>query len=207
MLHFYVLYACLYMIPGKHAVHPPKARCVEAQAYFQADDCRRQLPKGGGLMEHNRHSRSWLECKETRADSWIAADANDPGSRLYKAQASASDGKGLTALLAPLSPQARARLKPGELGRRFQMAFQGPGNLSFFVVGTGKKVIACAVTDLDDFQFADMAADVSSAAESMTNEKDLDFDTIVEDAGVKASYHSELSERTMPPPGGMDAGP
>lgn len=207
MLHIYVLYACVYMIPGKHALHPAKAQCVEAQAYFRADDCRKQLPKGGGLTGHDRQARSWLECKETSADSWIPSDANDPGSRMYKAEASASDKSGLAALLAPLTPQARAAFKAGGFGHRLQVAFQGPGNLSFFIVGTGAKVIACAVTDLDDFQFADIAADVSSAGESVTNDKDLDFDTMLEDAGVKASYHTEQSERTMPPPGGMDAGP
>lgn len=205
MLDLYVLYACVHIGAGKPYAKTGKTQCVESQVFFRADECKRQVPKGGGLKKQDRHTWSWHECKETRADSWIAADANDPGSQLYKAEASVSDVNALAALLAPLSPQARATLEPDYLKSPFQRAFQGPGNLSFFIVGTGSRIIAFAVTHLDDFQFADMAADVSSSSEQMTT--DLDFDTIAENAGVQLSYHTETSQRAMPPPGGMETEP
>ena len=207
MLDLYVLYACMHIGAGKPYAKTGKTQCVESRVYFHADDCKRKVPKGGGLSKQNRYTWSWLECKETRADSWIAADANVPGSQLYKAEASVADANALAALLAPLSPQARATLAPDHLKGAFQRAFRGPGNLSFFIVGTGSRVIAFALTHLDDFQFADMAADVSSSSEQMTTEKDLDFDTIAENAGVKLSYHTEMSQRAMPPPGGVEAEP
>lgn len=207
MLDLYVLYACVHIGAGKPYAKTGKTQCVESQVYFRADECRRKVPKGGGLAKQNRHTWSWLECKETRADSWIAADASDPGSRLYKAEAGVSDENALAALLTPLSPQARATLKPDDFKSPFQRAFQGPGSLSFFIVGTGSRVIAFAVTHLDDFQFADMAADVSSSSEQMTTAKDLDFDTVAEDAGVKLSYHTETSQLAMPPPGGVETEP
>lgn len=207
MLDLYVLYACVHIIGGKHAHQASKTQCVEGQVFFDISECKKELPKGGGLMEKSKHARSWLECKETRADSWIPADAAGRGTRLYKAEARVSDGNALAALLAPLSPQARATLGPDDLKRPFQRTFQGPGSLSFFIVGTGSSVIAFAVTHLDDFQFADMAADVSSASADMTTEKNLDFATMAEDAGVELSYHTETSQRAMPPPGGVEAEP
>jgi len=207
MLDLYVLYACMHLSAGKHAHQAVKSQCVEAQIYFHADECKKELAKGAGLTQRSKRARSWLECQETRADSWIPADAKDPGSRLYKAQASVSDGNALAALLAPLSPQARATLGPGDSKQTFQRAFQGPGNLSFFVVGTGSRVIVYAVTHLDDFQFADMAADVSSSSEGMTTEKDLDIETVAEDAGVELSYHTETLQRAGPPPGGVASEP
>lgn len=158
-------------------------------------------------MEHSKRSQSWFECKETRADSWIGADASDPGTRMYKAEADVSDESALSALLAPLSSKARATLKSGDLKSQFERAFQGPGILSFFVVGTGSRLIVYAVSHLDDFQFADMAADVSSSSEDMATEKDLDVETMAENAGVKLSYHTEMLQRTIPPPGGVEAGP
>lgn len=207
MLDLYVLYACVHLGAAKPAVAEARTRCVEAQVYFQADQCRKALPSGGGLMEHSKRSQSWFECRETRADSWIGADATDPGTRMYKAEAGVSDESALSALLAPLSPQARAALKSGDLKRQFERAFQGPGILSFFVVDTGSKLIVYAVSHLDDFQFADMAADVSSSSEDMATEKDLDVETMAENAGVKLSYHTEMLQRTIPPPGGVEAGP
>lgn len=203
----YVLYACLHVTAAKHAPQPGKTRCVEAQTYFHLDECKRELAKGGALKGPAKHPQSWLQCQETRADSWIPADASDSGSRLYKAEASVSDAGELSALLAPLSPQARASLEPGDLERAFQRAFQGPGSLSFFVVGTGSRLIVFAVTHLDDFQFADMAADVSSSSEGMTTGKDLDVETMAEDAGVELSYHTETSQRAGPPPGGVASEP
>ncbi|HEX3845426.1 MAG TPA: hypothetical protein VHV80_13790, partial [Steroidobacteraceae bacterium] len=89
----------------------------------------------------------------------------------------------------------------------FERTFQGPGRLSFFIVGTGSSVLAFAVTNLDDFQFAQMAADVSSSSDPMTSEKDMDFDTIAEDAGVTLRHHTEMSQRDMPPPGNIETGP
>lgn len=207
MLDLYVLYACVHLGAAKPAVPEARTRCVEAQVYFQADRCRKALPNGGGLMEHSKRSQSWFECKETRADSWIGADASDPGTRMYKAEADVSDESALSALLAPLSSKTRATLKSGDLKSQFERAFQGPGILSFFVVGTGSRLIVYAVSHLDDFQFADMAADVSSSSGDMAAEKDLDVETMAEDAGVKLSYHTEMLQRTMPPPGGVEAGP
>lgn len=201
MLHLYVLYACVHLNAARHAAGAGTTRCVERQVFFHAEECRKALPKPGGLTAKTRKSRSWLECKATAADSWIAADAAGQGSRLYEAQAGAADADALAALLAPLSPQARARLRPVDFKHAFERAFQGPGRLSFFVVGTGSSVTVFAVTDLDDFQFAGMAADVSSASESPT---DLDFAAIAEDAGVELSYPSEMSQRAMPPPGGVE---
>lgn len=207
MLHLYLLYACVYMSPGKHAPKAPATRCVEERIFFDAERCKRELPKGGGLTAHSRHSRRWIECKETTADSWIPAGTPAPGSRLYEAEVGAADENALPALLAPLSAQARVTLESAGFKQPFQRAFQGPGSLSFFVVGTGSRVVVFAVTNLDDFQFAQMAADVSSSSDPMTTEKDLDFDTIAEDAGVTLSRHTELSQRAMPPPGGIDTGP
>lgn len=201
MLHLYVLYACVHLHAARHASAAATTRCAERQVFFHADECKKALPKPGGLTEKSRESRSWLECKASAADSWIAGDATGQASRLYKAQAGAADDEALSALLAPLSPQARAALEPADFKHAFERAFQGPGRLSFFVVGTGSKVTVFAVTNLDDFQFAGMAADVSSSSESPT---DLDFETIAEDAGVELSYHSEMSQRAMPPPGGVE---
>ena len=204
----YVLYACVHVSAGKHSHEPDRSQCVEAQTYFHVDECRKELAKGGALKKkRSKHPQSWLECQETRADSWIPADASDAGSRLYKAQASVSDKDEVAALLAPLSLRARAALEAGELERPFQRAFQGPGNLSFFVVGTGSSLIVFAVTHLDDFQFADMAADVSSSSAGMTSAKDLDVVTMAEDAGVELSYHTETMQRTEPPPGGVATAP
>lgn len=195
------------MIAGKHAPQPGKTQCVESRVFFQAAQCKSRLPKGAGLTEKSKYARRWLECEETRADSWIPADPNDGITRLYEAQASAADEGALAALLAPLSPQERATLESGGLKRSFQRAFQGPGGLSFFVVGTGSSVIVFALSNLDDFQFADIAADVSSSTVPTSTDRDFDFRTIAEDAGVQLSYHTESSQRAMPPPGGMAAAP
>jgi hypothetical protein len=207
MLHLYVLYACLHLSGGKAAPPAGTTQCTERQVFFRAEECKGKLPKGGGLTAHSRHARSWLECRETAGDSWIPAQADDRDSRLYEAQAGASDESALAALLAPLSTQARSALRSGDFKHPFQRAFQGPGRLSFFLVGTGSRVLVFAVTNLDDFQFAQMAADVSSSSDPMTTEKDLDFDTIAEDAGVTLSRHVEPSQRAMPPPGGIVTAP
>lgn len=207
MLHLYVLYACLHLNAGKHAPKTGTTQCVEKQIFFRVDDCKANLPKGGGLTAHSRHERSWLECRMTPADSWIAAEANGGGSWLYEAQASTSDESSLAALLAPLSPDARATLRRADFKQAFARTFQGPGRLSFFIVGTGSSVLAFAVTNLDDFQFAQMAADVSSSSDPMTTEKALDFDTIAEDAGVTLKHHAETLQRDMPPPGNVATGP
>lgn len=202
MLHLYVLYACVHLIAGKHAAQPGKTQCVESRAFFQAEQCKSRLPKGAGLTQKTKSARSWLECQETEADSWIPADPDDGVSRLYEAEASVSDASAMAALLAPLPPQARATLAPGGFRRR---AFQGPGALSFFIERTGSSVIVFAVSNLDDFQFADIASDVSSS--SVAPEEDLDFSSIAEYAGVQLSYHTEISQRTLPPPGGMATAP
>jgi hypothetical protein len=207
MLQLYILYACLHLNAGKHAPKEGTTHCVEKQIFFRADDCKRELPKGGGLTAHTRHERTWLECKVTADDSWIPPEANGGGSRVYQARASASDQAALAALFAPLTPDARATLQQADFKQAFQRAFQGPGRLSFFIVGTGSSVIAFAVTNLDDFQFAQMAADVSSSTDPMTTEKEVDFDTIAEEAGVTLSRQTEISQRDMPPPGNIVTGP
>lgn len=207
MLHLYVLYACLHLNAGRHASRTATTQCTERRTFFSADECRRELPKGGGLTAHSRHARSWLECKAAEGHAWIPGDADVSGSWLYEAQARASDENALAALLAPLSPQARATLRPADLKQPFQRTFQGPGRVSFFIVGNGSTVVVFAVTNLDDFQFAQMSADVSSLSDPMASATGLDFDTIAEDAGVTLSRHTEASQRSMPPPGGMETGP
>jgi hypothetical protein len=205
MLHLYVLYACVHLSARRPLPQAGRTTCTEKQVFFSADPCRRVLPKHGGLIDRSKDARSWVECKETVADSWIPADARAAGSRLYQAAAAVSDESAMAALLAPLAASARAALAAGGFAHPFQRAFQGPGNLSFFVVGNGSSVIAFAVTNLDDFQFAQMEADVSSSS-AMTTE-DLDFTTLAEDAGVELSYHTWMSQRAMPPPGGLETGP
>ncbi|HUN70853.1 MAG TPA: hypothetical protein VMU52_00985 [Steroidobacteraceae bacterium] len=207
MLHLYVLYACVHFA-GKHVPQAGKTQCVESQVFFNAGQCRRQLPKRPDKAQKTDYGRSWLECDATTADSWIpAAEANESGNRMYKAIAAVSDAGALAALLAPLAPQERAALAPGDFKGRLERSFQGPGRLSFFIIGTGSRVLAVAVTNLDDFQFADFATDVSSSAAAMTGDEDLDFSTIAEDAGIQLSYHTEMSRRDKPPPGGMRAEP
>src|SRR6185312_9081967 len=144
MLHLYVLYTCVHLNAAKHASGPGTTRCVERQVFFHADECRKALPKPGALTEKTRESRSWLECKATAADSWIAADASGPENRLYEAHAGVADADALSALLAPLSAQARATLEAAGFKHAFGKAFQGPGRLSFFVVGSGSSVTVFA---------------------------------------------------------------
>jgi hypothetical protein len=203
----YVLYACVHFT-GKHAPQAGKTQCVESARFFDAKDCKRQLPKRPDKPQKSAAGKSWVECDATQADSWIPADANGAGNRFYKAQAGASDASAITALLAPLTLQARAQLGPDDLKGRFERTFQGPGRLSFFIVGTGTSVIAYAVTNLDDFQFSDMATDVSSSAAAMaTTQEDLDFSSIAETAGVELSYQTRLSKLATPPPEGMRTAP
>lgn len=208
MFHLYVLYACVHFAADKHADQPARTRCDESEVFFQAEQCKNELPKGDRVTKKSRHEWSWAECLDITADSWIPADATEGGNRLYKAEASVSDTNALAALLAPLGPQARAALEQSGFKRPFQRSFQGPGDLSFFIVGTGVNVTAFAVTNLDDFQFTDMATDVSSAAAAMAADReDLDFKIIGEDAGVQLSSHTETSQRIKPPPGGMASEP
>jgi hypothetical protein len=197
----YVLYACMHFT-GKHAAQSGQTQCVESERFFRAEDCRKELPKRPDKPQKISGGVNWLECDAKQAASWIPAEASDAGNSVYKAEAGASDASALAALLAPLTPEARAAL--GSARGRFERTFQGPGSLSFFIVGTGSTVIAYAVANLDDFQFSDMATDVSSSAAAMAATKeDLDLSTIAENAGVELSYHTEMSRRATPPPGGM----
>lgn len=204
MLHLYVLYACVYVNAGKSAHRAPATHCVEQQIFLDPDRCKKELPKGGRLTERTRHERAWSECKDTQASSWISTHESDRGISVYKLTVDASDAKALDVLLAPLSPEARRTLVPDDFKRPFVKAFQGPGDLSFFIVGTGSRVIAFALTNLNDFQFTDVATDVSSSAATMKY-GDLDFETIAEDAGIELSHHTEMSSRDAPPPGGIEA--
>jgi hypothetical protein len=206
MLHLYLLYACVYTNPGKHASKAATTRCVEQQVFLDVDHCKKKLPEGGKLTERGKHERRWSECKETTADAWVPPEANDRGDRLYKLQIDATDANALATLLAPLSPEARATLHPEDFKRSFQRAFQGPGSRSFFIVGNGSKVIAYALTGLNDFQFTDVATDVSSSA-AATPGDDLDFGSIAQSAGLELTYQTETLQRDMPPPGGVEVGP
>lgn len=208
MLHLYALYACVHFT-GKHNPQAGKTQCVESQIFFHAEQCKSKLPtKRGKMMHKTEDGKGWLECEETTAASWIPGDFSGSGN-VYKAWAKASDAAAVAALLAPLTPQARATLESGGLQHGFGKAFQGPGRWSFFIVGTGSSVIAYAVAGLDDFQFADMATDVSSSAAAMGGGEgqDFDFAGIAESGGVQLSYHTESSRRATPPPGGMETRP
>lgn len=203
----YVLYACMHFT-GKHAPQSGKTQCVESEIFFRAQECRKSLPPKPDRPQKIKGGLNWVECDSTQAESWIPAEANDAGNHLYKAQAAASDASGLTSLLAPMGEDAQTALHAGQLKGRFERTFQGPDGLSFFVVGTGSSVTAYAVTNLDDFQFTDMATDVSSAAAATAASKeDIDMSTIAEDAGVELSYHTEISHRPLPPAGGMRSDP
>lgn len=201
----YVLYGCLHLTAHNPAAEAGRTRCVEAEVFFHADQCKRALPKGGGLTEKSRRSRSWFECEATRADSWTPPVTNDRGHLACKAEVGASDESALSALLAPLGAQARASLQRGDFKRPFQRAFRAPGPWSLFIVGTGSKVIAFVVTNLDGFQFTEIATDISSSA--MMSAEDIDFEAMAEEAGIALSYPTEFSRRPMPPPGGMEAAP
>jgi len=205
MLHLFVLYGCMHLTAHNPAPEAGRTRCVEAQVFFHAEQCKKELPKAGGLTEKSRHARSWFECDEITAESWIPTDAKGGANLAYKAEVGASDEAALAELLAPLGPQARASLRPDDFKGSFQKAFQGPGRWSFFIVGNGSTVTAFAVTNLDDFQFTDIATDVSSSATAATG--GLDFETMAEDAGITLSYHTEFSRRAMPPPGGIKRAP
>ena len=201
----YVLYACMHFT-GRHSPQSGQTQCVESEIFFRAGECRKELPKRPDKPQKISGGVNWLECDTTQAASWVPTDASDAGNSVYKAEAGASDAGALAALLAPLTPEARAAL--GSAKGRFERTFEGPGSLSFFIVGTGASVTAYAVTNLDDFQFSDMATDVSSSAAAMAATKeDLDLSSIAENAGVELSYHSETSRRAMPPPGGMRSAP
>ncbi len=203
----YVLYACMHFT-GKHAPQFGQTHCVESEIFFRAEECRKELPQRPDKPQKIAGGVNWLECDTTPAASWIPAEASDAGNHVYKAQASSSDASAMAALLAPLTPEARAALGSGNLKGRFERTFQGPGSLAFFIVGTGSSVTAYAVTNLDDFQFSDMATDVSSAAAAMAATKeDLDLSSSAENAGVELSYHTEMSRRALPPPGGMLSAP
>jgi hypothetical protein len=204
MLHLYVLYACVHFTAHNPAPEAHRTRCVEAQEFLDPGECKKALPKGGALTEKSWHTRRWFECQDTRADSWVRAAANAGVNRAYELEVSAADGNALAALLAPLSSQARATFRPGALARPFQRAFEGPGRWSFFIVGTGRRITAFAVSNLDDFQFTDMATDLSSSIAPGAKER-FDFASIAEGAGIELSYGSETSTRAMPPPGGMAA--
>lgn len=204
MLHLYVLYACVWTKAGKSASRAPTTHCVEQQIFLDPGQCKKELPQGGALTERGRHERAWSECMDTPAESWIPPPATRRGIQVYKLTVDASDANALATLLAPLSLEARQTLTPDDFKRPFEKAFQGPDDLSFFIVGTGSRVIAFALTNLNDFQFTDVATDVSSSAATMKY-GDIDFETIAESAGIELSYHTETSSRDMPPPGGIEA--
>jgi aspartate aminotransferase-like enzyme len=101
-----------------------------------------------------------------------------------------------------LPPQARVTLPSSEFKRSFRGAFQAQNGLSFFLVGTGSTVIAFAVTNLTDSQFAQIAADAGAFSGSVDG---LVLDSMAEDAGVELHYHTEVSQLVAPPPGDVES--
>ncbi|MHB1872410.1 MAG: hypothetical protein ACYCT1_16360 [Steroidobacteraceae bacterium] len=136
----------------------------------------------------------------TEADSWIPARLGRRSIEVYKAQARIADTRALSDLLAPLSSRARSALGAAALARPLVATDQGPGHLSFFLIGDGQTLVVFAVTNLSGFQFADIAADISSSQES---NEGLDFHSLAEFAGVNLSYPTRRSHRATPPPGGL----
>lgn len=175
-------------------------RCEETQIFFRADACRRNLPVRGGLTGKSKYARSWLECQATEADSWVPARLGRRNIEVYKAQARIADSRALSDLLAPLSNRARSELGAAALAQPLVATDQGPGHLSFFLIGDGQTLVVFAVMNLSGFQFADIAADISSSQES---NEGLDFESLAEFAGVNLSYPTRRSRRAMPPPGGL----
>lgn len=204
MIHLYTLYACLHFTRRAPDHQAGITRCIDAEIFFRLDSCKGNLPEKGGLTHKGKYDRSWLECQVSEAHSWIPADTDSGVIEVYKAQASVMDRHALSGLLAPLSNRARAALNGTELTRPFVKTVQGPRNLSFFIIGDGQRVIVFAVTNLSGFQFADIAADISSSQES---NEGLNFESLGEFAGVKLSYPIQISHRAMPPPGGVAPGP
>ena len=76
----YVLYACVHFT-GKHVPQAGKTQCVESQVFFNAGQCKSQLPKGRHLPQKTEDGLSWLECDETKADSWIFGEASGAGNQ------------------------------------------------------------------------------------------------------------------------------
>lgn len=179
-------------------------RCMETQIFFRADACRGNLPVRGGLTGKSRYARSWLECRVTQAASWIPARLGRRHIEVYKAQARIADSRALSDLLAPLSNRVRSALGTAALARPLVATDQGSGHLSFYLIGDGQTLVVFAVTNLSGFQFADIAADISSSQES---NEGLDFESLAEFAGVDLSYPTRLSHRATPPPGGLVTSP
>ena len=202
MLHLYTLYACLHFTRRAPDHQAGLTRCVDAEIFFRLDSCKGDLPDKGRVIHKGKYDRSWLECRVTEARSWIPADTGNRVIELYKAQARVTDSGALSALLAPLSSRARAALRTAALTRPFVTTAEGPGNLSFFIIGDGERIIVFAVTNLSGFQFADIAADISSSQES---NEGLNFESLAKFAGVKLSYPVRISHRAMPPPGGVES--
>lgn len=204
MLQLFVLYACVHLRAHLPIPQAGLTRCVQSEVFFDVKQCKSELlkfRKADQVANHNNnYSRSWAECEETNAKSWIPTTATW-SSREYRAQADVSDADALADLLAPLSPQARLTLKSENFRHQFRGNFQGPGNLSFFLIGTGSRVIAYAITNLDDSQFAQIATAVSLYRGSGKN---LCFDCMAEDAGVKTHYPVQRSRQPLPPPGGVE---
>ena len=204
MIHLYTLYACLHFTRGAPDHQAGLTRCVDAEIFFRLDSCKGNLPEKGGVVRKGKYQRGWLECRVTEARSWVPTKTHNGVIEVYKAQARATDSKALSALLAPLSARARAALHGAALTRPFVTTDEGPGNRSFFIIGDGDRIIVFAVTNLSGFQFADIAADISSSQES---NQGLNFESLAKFAGVKLSYPVRISHRAMPPPGGVESAP
>jgi hypothetical protein len=185
MIHLFTLYACLHFTRHAPDHQAGVTRCVDAEAFFRLDECKGNLPAKGGVVHKGKYDRSWLECQVTKAHSWIPADTNREAIEVYKAQARVTDARAMSALLAPLSKRARTVLQGAALTRPFVKSDEGPGYASFFIIGDGQRVVVFAVTNLSGFQFADIAADISSSQES---NQGLNFESLAKFAGVKLSY-------------------
>jgi hypothetical protein len=185
MTVIYALYSCMHFNKTMPAPQADTTQCMEAKVFFQSEQCRKEVPANDQVVDQNMYVRTWSECRERQSQSWIPQDDPDGVPRLYKAEARVSDQEAMTGLLSPLQPKVRSMIPTDG---RLRGTFQGPGKMSFFVVGDGDRVIVFAVSNLNDSQFINIAAAVSNLKGAADN---LDFEVAAEHAGVKLHYHSE----------------
>jgi hypothetical protein len=187
-VEIYALFTCVRFSKNMPTPEAGSTRCVEGKVFFRADQCKKEIPaKKGGVTDSNQYARGWVECRESQQESWLPVDEKDGVPRLYKAEAEVFDTEAMTALLAPLEPKARNLI---QVDAPFRGSFMGPGNLSFFVVGDGKKVIVFAVSNLNNSQAPSLGAAVGFMKGTEDN---LDFEIAAEHVGVKLDYHTEVS--------------
>jgi hypothetical protein len=187
MTAIYAIFACSHLNKGVPVPEAGFTRCVEGKAFFQLQQCDKSLGASREVIR-NQYARSWTECRALQVDSWLPSDENNELVRLYKAEALVSDKKALVALLAPLKPEVGRLIQPN---KPFGGTFEGPGNLTFFVQGDGKKAIVFAVTNLTGPQVRSLGG--AAAAVDMLKDN-LDFEIAAENIGIKFDYHLEITE-------------